>query len=248
MEYAIQRPLSKTKSCHPLLVHLHGFGENKAKHRHKIFTNGPLGRYTSIPSLHQFVVVAPYCSSDRWWKCDEIMDFIKHIIRTENVDITRVYLSGISMGGYGVWAMLSQYPNCFAAAIPICGGGNPFKRLSVLFPLRWSEFNYTNLAKNTHTAVWAFHGTIDIIVPSGESRISINLLQNNGNTDARITMIPWKGHWIWNTVFARTDVYDWLLSKHIAWDVARETPFYSRHLISRVRMERKYTVINTKTH
>tara|TARA_B100001778_G_scaffold273750_1_gene236228 strand:- start:180 stop:959 length:780 start_codon:yes stop_codon:yes gene_type:complete len=220
-EYFIQRPSIK-RNKYPLLIYLHGYGENYTS----ILKKSSLpGIVSENDLLQQAIVVTPFAPDGRWWKCEDLFNFTKKIIQQENVDITRIYICGISMGGYAAWAMISQYPNCFAAIIPICGGANPFNRLFTL-PIRWNEFNYEKFLENKHTAVWAFHGALDIIVPYYESTKKIDRLRNIGNKNCKLTIYKWAGHSIFRKTFNNAEIYKWLFSQQLQNIVVQHSLFY----------------------
>lgn len=111
------------------------------------------------------------------------------------IDAKRVYVTGVSRGGYGAWHFISLRPDLFAAAIPVCGGGNPA------------------LAPNiTDVSVWAFHGEDDINVPVSRSRDMIAAIKQSGG-EPRYTEFPDTGHDIWHYVTQTPGVFDWLFQQ-----------------------------------
>ena len=106
----------------PLLIFLHGAGE-RGNDIDMVKMHGP-------PMLAEkgkhfpFIILSPQCPKDSWWTYEPIMDLIEKIESTHRVDSKRIYLTGLSMGGYGTWALIAQYPHKFAAAAPVCGGGH----------------------------------------------------------------------------------------------------------------------------
>ena len=122
---------------------------------------------------------------------------LKEVIEEERVDKSRIYVSGISMGGYGTWEILARNPDLFAAAIPICGGGI----LSSAESLK-------------DVAIWAFHGTADTTVPMTGTKDMIEALEKAGSTKAKATYFPGVGHSCWNNVFAVDGLIDWLYEQH----------------------------------
>jgi predicted peptidase len=115
--------------------------------------------------------------------------------KTLRIDSTRIYLTGLSMGGYGTWHFATLAPNRFAAIAPICGGGVPYK-------MRWIK----------HLPVWAFHGAKDSAVPLDESARLVEALKKAGNTETKFTVDPEAGHDSWTAAYAGPELYDWLLS------------------------------------
>jgi predicted peptidase len=116
------------------------------------------------------------------------------VVAKHKVDQDRVYLTGLSMGGFGTWALAGYTPNRFAALIPICGGGEPLLTRAI-----------------KHVPVWAFHGGKDPVVPVKRSQDLIDaLVRNHG--DAKITIYPDAGHDSWTATYDNPEVYEWLLS------------------------------------
>jgi len=177
----------------PLLVFLHGAGERGAD-LEKVKIHGPPKMISAGESL-PFIVVSPQCPEGEWWTEQPVLELIDHIEATHRVDPERIYLTGLSMGGYGTWHFASEAPYRFAAIAPICGGGTPYK-------MRWIR----------HLPVWAFHGARDVAVPLEESTRLVDALKKRGNTRARVTVYPEAGHDSWTESYANPELYDWLLS------------------------------------
>ena len=100
------------------------------------------------------------------------------------------------MGGYGSWDLLARAPERFAAAVPICGGGDP-----------------TTAAKMKNVPVWAFHGGADGIVPAKKSQAMVDAIVEAGGKLAKLTIYPGVGHNSWGETYANEKVYRWLLSQ-----------------------------------
>lgn len=121
------------------------------------------------------------------------LDLIDELAAALPVDLDRVYLTGYSMGGFGTWIGVSRHPDRFAAALAICGGGDP------------------SHVVETRAAVWAFHGTADRAVPVRRSREMVRALRKAGKP-VRYTEYKGKGHDIWRWVYAEPGLADWLFS------------------------------------
>ncbi len=111
------------------------------------------------------------------------------------VDATRVYVVGLSMGGYGTWDLISRTPQRFAAAVPICGGGDPLQAPGM-----------------ASLPLWAFHGARDAVVSVERSRQMIRALRDLGATP-RYTELPDVEHDAWNVAFAHPDLRPWLFGQ-----------------------------------
>ncbi|GAH52989.1 unnamed protein product, partial [marine sediment metagenome] len=142
-----------------------------------------------------FIIVSPQCPKEQWWIAEDLNLLLEKIIRDYRVDTNRVYLTGLSMGGFGAWELAVKYPNKFAAIVPICGGGNP-----VL------------VNRIGHIPIWVFHGAKDNIVPIQKSEEMVEALKKiEGNV--RFTIYPEAGHDSWTETYDNPEFYDWLL-KH----------------------------------
>src|SRR5438067_11719457 len=107
----------------PLMLFLHGAGE-RGSDVNKVKVHGP-PKIVEKRKDFPFIVVSPQCPADSWWRAFELLSLLDEIQKDYRVDPDRVYLTGLSMGGFGTWELASQAPQRFAAIAPICGGGNP---------------------------------------------------------------------------------------------------------------------------
>jgi acetyl esterase/lipase len=121
--------------------------------------------------------------------------FIEDIVRQYHIDPHRVYLTGLSMGGYGTWDLAVQYPGYYAAVAPLCGGGNP----ALAYRLR-------------DLPVWAFHGALDATVPVVRTQEMIDAIRQAGG-DPLMTIYPNLGHDVWTVTYANPSLYDWLFAQ-----------------------------------
>ena len=205
---------------YPLVLFLHGAGErgsdNQAQltHGSELFLNN-----TEYPAI----VLFPQCPKEDYWANIEssysedgkrnfhfsaakeptkalslTMALLDQVLESGNVKKDQVYVGGLSMGGMGTFELLARRPNTFAAAIPICGGGDPATAASY--------------ADNTE--LWIFHGAKDDIVPS---ELSIEMAQaiNKAGGIANLTIYGNANHNSWDPAFAESDFLDWLFSKSL---------------------------------
>ena len=204
-----EKTVSKTLSCQyllflpagygekqqrwPIILFLHGAGERGSDLK-KVKTHGP-PKIVEKQKDFPFIVVSPQCPEDRWWpeKTEVLINLLDDIIAQYRVDTTRIYLTGLSMGGSGTWALAAEYPEYFAAIAPICGRGMPF------LADRFKDL-----------PVWAFHGAKDDVVPLKESEEMVNAITNRGG-DARLTVYPDAGHDSWTATYDNQELYDWFL-------------------------------------
>ena len=179
----------------PLLVFLHGAGE-RGDSLETVGIHGPLKERRNGRDL-PFVIVAPQVPSGQRWTVGRVAAALDAALASHRIDTTRVYLTGLSMGGFGTWEAIERMPNRWAAAVPICGGGN-----------------YIGLGQARGVPVWAFHGALDPVVPLAASEVMVEALRQAGG-DVRLTVYPEAGHDSWTETYANPEVYDWLLSHRL---------------------------------
>lgn len=181
----------------PLVLFLHGSGE-RGENIQQVTHQG-LPRLVERGSDFPFIIVSPQCPTHDWWTTEasiaSLAALIDEIEQRYSADSDRVYLTGLSMGGYGAWVLAAAYPDRFAAVVPICGGGDP----STVCALRGIP-------------VWAFHGDQDHIVPVHETHKMIDALRDCGG-DARLTVYPNTGHDSWTPTYDNPELYIWLLAQ-----------------------------------
>jgi predicted peptidase len=185
----------------PLILFLHGAGE-RGQDVWKVATHGPPKNVAQDPDF-PFVVVSPQCPEGEVWSNDILLGLLDEMIGSLKVDSRHVYLTGLSMGGYGTWNLGLRHPEKFAAIVPICGGG---ELIDVL--LATSERSQALKSMG----IWAFHGAKDPIVPVDESQRMIDLLKKHGAQDVRLTVYPEAGHDSWTEAYKNPELYTWLLS------------------------------------
>ena len=204
-------PSYNSKNKYPLILWLHGAGSLGKDNKMQISE-------WSIPGTHIWTkpenqakyptfVVAPQCppEEDCWDAPDAnalgkelliVLDILNSLQKEFSIDPQRLYVAGQSMGGFGTWSLITKRPEIFAAALPLCGGGNP------------------NLASRAaKIPIWAFHGDKDEEVPVNETRSMITALQIAGG-NPKYTEYPGLGHEIWDRVFKEPEIVDWLFAQH----------------------------------
>lgn len=197
----------------PLVIFLHGAGERgtdndvQIKHITELFLD------QKNRSKYPCYVVAPQCPKGKWWAdftgsganatlskepsdpMKMVIDLLEKITQEFPIDESRIYIAGLSMGGYGTWDLIARYPQKFAAAVPICGGGD-----------------VKTAAKIKHIPLWAFHGAKDEIVPPDQSRRMIKALQNEGALPG-YTEYPDVAHNSWVYAFREPHLMPWLFKQ-----------------------------------
>lgn len=184
----------------PLLLFLHGAGE-RGNDLNLVTRHGPPKRVLHRPDF-PFVVISPQCPSGEVWDVETLDALLTDILEREAVDPRRVYLTGLSMGGFGTWAWASARPDRFAAILPICGGGDPIRVWLADSPRRDAL---------RRLPIWAFHGALDAVVPPAESERMLDAFRRVGN-EPRLTVYPDAGHDSWTATYENPAIYDWLLA------------------------------------
>ncbi len=194
----------------PLLLFLHGAGE-RGDDLDQVERHGPPRLVDSVPALGRCVLVAPQCPLGGWWQVEALSELLGEVCAQTNIDPSRLYVTGLSMGGYGTWHLLASYPQRFAAALPICGGGNPVR----IWPDIDTGFEIEDLASAHSVPIRAYHGAEDSVVPAQESRRLVRALQGAG-ADATLTVYPGVGHDSWTRTYSDPSVYAWLFAQRRA--------------------------------
>ena len=178
---------SGEKRALPVIMYLHGAGES-------VMSNHELGRtslsnYVSGP----VIFVTPHRPAGNTWEPDAIRVLVERIISEYPADEKRLYITGFSMGARGVWDTVCEYPNIFAAALPLAGYSS-----------------YLRASRIAHLPVWAHHGYYDEIVPFEESKKMISALIQQGNNNAKLSAFKAQ-HYISDKVYSNIKVFQWLM-------------------------------------
>jgi predicted peptidase len=193
---------AKAANRWPLILFLHGAGE-RGSDVWKVATHGP-GKYARAHPDFPFILVSPQCPERQIWSKEVLLRLLDEITAKYAVDTNRIYLTGLSMGGYGTWDLGLAYPEKFAAIVPICGGG---QMISLLLS------RHDKAAALKTLGVWAFHGGKDPVVPLAESQRMVDALKKDGLPDVKLTVYPEAGHDSWTETYNNPELYEWLL-KH----------------------------------
>ena len=177
----------------PLVLFLHGKGDKLD--RMKRFG---LPRQIESKKDVPFILVAPE-SPGGGWSPRSLAALLDEIEGKYKVDRDRVYVTGLSMGGFGTWTLVAAYPERFAAAVPICGGGSP-----------------RSAAKLKDLPIWAFHGAKDEVVPASRTEAMVQALKDAGSDRVRFTLYPDAGHNAWSATYSNPEVWEWLLKQRRA--------------------------------
>jgi len=176
----------------PLILFLHGAGE-RGDDVAAVATHGVAKVAPQRPDF-PFIVVSPQCPPEQWWDAADLISLLDDVQARLRADPDRVYLTGLSMGGFGTWELALRNPDRFAAIAPVCGGGRPYL-----------------VARIQHIPAWVFHGAQDDVVPLRESEQMAEALQAC-DADVRLTVYPDAGHDSWTETYDNPALYEWLLS------------------------------------
>jgi predicted peptidase len=212
---------SKKKSW-PVILFLHGAGERGSDGL--IQTDVGIGHAIRLKnSRFPFVVVMPQCLENKIWGEPDMqaqsLAALEASIKEFRGDRNRIYLTGLSMGGFGTWELAVSNPGRFAALVPICSGIRPQKDWPQLrvTPVDDAKITdpYAEVARRIgNTPVWMFHGDADPAVPVAESRHMAEALKA-ANAKFKYTEYPGVGHNSWDQAYAEPDLVPWLLSQSL---------------------------------
>jgi len=181
------------KDSWPLMLFLHGAGE-RGDDLELVKKHGP-PKIVETNKDFPFILVSPQCKAKRWWESLELTALVDQIVAKYKVDEDRIYVTGLSMGGFGTWSLAAYTPNRFAAIAPICGGGEPY----------WAK-------RFAHVPARVFHGAKDPVVALERSQEMVDALaKHDGNV--KLTVYPEAGHDAWTETYDNPELYDWLLQQ-----------------------------------
>ena len=222
LNYRILYPENyQSSKKYPVLLFLHGAGERGSDNEKQLVHGAKLFLDPANREKFPAIVLFPQCPIGKSWASLDIRNengkktynrqdgrkpgemaslldgLLKEISKTEKVDSKRIYVMGLSMGGFGTLEMLYLYPKKFAAAVPICGG------------------HIVDLADvyAKHVPIWLFHGTKDSVVPVDFSRNLYAKLKELG-ADVKYTEFPDANHDSWTSTFATPELLPWIFSHH----------------------------------
>lgn len=218
LSYRFLEPYIKTKENIPLLIFLHGSGERGNNNKSQLIHGGMFFLKETENKNFNSYIIFPQCKKNSRWSNHEtdpwvssdsydqtllsdnseiLVQLIFSLINEYNIDPKRIYIMGLSMGGYGTFDLTSKRPDIFAGAVAICGGAN----ISIL-----------NRASSVPH--WIFHGELDRVVPVKKSRQAFELLSKI-NSHHLYTEYKNVYHNSWENVFEEGDFMDWLFSKSL---------------------------------
>ena len=209
LEYLPQDYNANTND-YPIVIFLHGIGERGTTSTDPAtllssvqrVANAALPKYVKYGTQYPFILISPQLKgSYGTWPADYVMDVLNHVRKYLRINEKRIYITGLSLGGFGTWTTLGAYPQVFASAVAICSGGNALAKACDI------------AAENI--PLWAFHGTDDNVVSYTVTTKMINAV--NGCTPhpdplAKTTLFAGADHSIWDKAYQETTAIDWMLS------------------------------------
>ncbi len=213
LPYRLVRPAgykAQADDHHPLVIFLHGAGERGNNNRSQLVHGSQM--MLDMATTYGAFVLVPQCpGGEKWvdvnWSLPAhkmpsqasasmalVMQTLDKLQAEFRIDARRIYVMGLSMGGYGSWDALQRYPKVFAAGVPICGGGDDSAAAAIEAP------------------VWCFHGDKDGAVPVARSRNMVAALKKAGR-EVKYTEYPGCGHNAWGRAFADPELLPWLFAQ-----------------------------------
>jgi predicted peptidase len=199
---------------YPLVLFLHGSGERGSDNERQLIWGA--GAFIDAKNRRRYpaFVVAPQCpEGERWvevhWALEHhdmpkrparnmrlMMELLEKLQQDYPVDARRLYVTGLSMGGYGTWDLIARMPDTFAAAAPVCGGGDE-----------------KQAEKLTDLPIWVFHGALDTTVPPERSRNMVEAVKAAGGKKIRYTEYPDVAHGAWKPAYADPRLLRWMFKQ-----------------------------------
>ena len=216
LNYRLLFPDSDPLRKYPLVIFLHGSGERGSDNEAQLKWGVQSFATDQNMLLHPALVIAPQCPEGQTWSSfsskekstdlslrpnasrpmELVMELIKQLVKTMPVDTNRIYITGLSMGGFGTFDAMARYPNLFAAALPVCGGGDASKAATI-----------------AQIPTWIIHGAED---PAVSPLFALNMLTalTNAGSHPGFTQYPEVGHFSWIAAYSDPLMMDWLFRQH----------------------------------
>lgn len=210
LPYRIFIPASyNSANTYPLVVYLHGSGERGTDNTAQVKRNSIMQTLLKQENIQRYpcIIIAPQCPEDMSWgytqeglddsqTLDAVMELIEKLRTHHSINKNKIYITGVSMGGYGTWSLISSNPNYFAAAIPVCGWGDTSKAGELV-----------------NLPIWAFHGAKDNVVLPESSRTMVKAIEKAGSSQIKYTEYPGIKHNSWEEAYREEDLFSWLFAQ-----------------------------------
>lgn len=190
-------------STYPLIVYLHSMEERGSDLKKLIYNeegqgNG-LGKYAIENRINKFITISPLCPKGAYWSLltNKINRLLINVTSENSIDLDRIYLTGVSMGGMGTWSVAMKYPEWFAAIAPISGG-------------IYKPFMSDNIEDIQNIPIWIFHDKYDNEIPIEKTTNVLKKLEEV-NADVQITMYEEGEHYLNERVFEEGRIFEWFL-------------------------------------
>jgi len=177
----------------PVVFFFHG--KNERGNDLGLLERHGLPRLAAAGRRFPFLVISPQCPEHEYWTdAPGLPEFVALAVARHGGDPARVYLTGLSMGGFAVWSLAQRHPERYAAILPVCGGGD----------VRWAP-------RLREVPAWAFHGARDEVVPAQRSIELVDAIRAAGG-NPQLTLYADAGHDSWTRTYENDEIYRWLLS------------------------------------
>lgn len=180
----------------PLMLFVHGSGECGPDIEAVKAHGPPKLLQTDRAENWPMITVSPQCPAGKNWSGSQLIELLDEMEKRFKVDRKSVYVTGLGMGGSATWSLLRDYPNRFAAGVPICAGFVPDSADPFL-----------------DTPIWVFHGAKDDFVDPETSRKAVEMIRKQGGTKVKLTMYPDVDHFAWRSAYDEAELYRWLLEQ-----------------------------------
>lgn len=195
----LPKDYAKETKKYPLVIYLHG-GSQKGNDLNKLKVYG-LPYLVEKGQDFNFIIASPQCPDNKYWSTENWFESLYAELNSKyRIDTDRIYLTGVSMGGYGTFIVAMDFPEKFAAIVPFCGGIN--------------DSDTTRVCNLSKIPVWAFHGTADDKIPISETeRIVKGLESCESNKNFKFTRLENEGHEIQYLYETKPEIYKWMLKQ-----------------------------------
>ena len=197
LKYILDIP-EESSEPYPLILFLHGAGE-RGDDLERVKAHSPFTYRDLIQE--KVAILAPQCPEGQYWDTQAVFALLKNVLENYPIDKSRVYLTGLSMGGWGTWKLADEHPELFAAVAPVCA---PMHRPALS----------RACDQLPDKPIWIFHGALDDIVPLENSTAMFQKLKSC-NEKTQYTIFETDNHNSWDSTYSNPEFYTWLLSQKL---------------------------------